>query len=690
MDAPLYLPMIYSLDTETTGVDFHHGARPYLVTVCDEEGLNTWWEWEVDPLTRQPQFVQPDIDEILSLIEEADALVLQNAKFDFKALSKLPGLEEYEWPWHKVHDTLISGHLLASNHAHDLTSMALEYLGVDLQPYEDAMEKVVTNIRNMIRRKGSPVSNWAKAEAGRPDMPSAKEKTWKFDSWMPRVAAKRKVPGWDPSWLTVTSDYANSDSCATIELFKAHKEHLEQRKLDKIYEMRRELIPVVYATENGGVTVSEERLDNLYKQYEEEGNKARSICQNIARGYDDFELTLPKSGNNKSLTTFVFDVMKLQPIVWSKKTGAPSLGKETIEHFEATLKERTKPHMFVSQLRGIRARGTALTYLEAYRRFAVPLEQPGFFRLHPSLNITGTDTLRFSSSNPNEQNISKREGFNLRYCFGPGPGREWWSLDAKNIELRLPAYESEEQELIDLFERPDEPPYYGSTHLLNFHTVYPDLWEKEEQLVGFEKVGPHCKKKFAATWYQWCKNGGFAVQYGAVERTDKIGTADRAFHREGSHSKLKARFNKLEKLNQRCIQHANKFGYVETIPDKSVDPTKGYPLLCTRSEYGEILPTVPLNYHIQGSAMWWMCKAMIRCQKQLNEWKETEGFQANIVMQVHDELVFEMPYGPEMSNLPKAQALASIMALGGEDFGIPTPVGIEYNPETWSEGKTLA
>ena len=52
-------------------------------------------------------------------------------------------------------------------------------------------------------------------------------------------------------------------------------------------------------------------------------------------------------------------------------------------------------------------------------------------KLHTSLNMCGTDTLRWSSNNPNSQNISKKEGFNLRYAFGPAPGREWWSLDGQ-------------------------------------------------------------------------------------------------------------------------------------------------------------------------------------------------------------------------------------------------------------------
>jgi hypothetical protein len=173
-------------------------------------------------------------------------------------------------------------------------------------------------------------------------------------------------------------------------------------------------------------------------------------------------------------------------------------------------------------------------------------------------------------------------------------------MDAKNIELRIPAYKANEKEMIALFEKPDEPPYFGSNHLLNFHTVYGDIWDSELQVVGFDRVGAHCKKKYASTYYQWCKNGGFKVQYGGLN-------ADDAFHRTGAHDKLRGRFSNLlgaGGLNDRCIRRAEKFGYIETEPDIHVDPNRGYPLLCTRTQYGGILPTVPLNYYVQGTAMW--------------------------------------------------------------------------------------
>lgn len=343
-----------------------------------------------------------------------------------------------------------------------------------------------------------------------------------------------------------------------------------------------------------------------------------------------------------------------------------------------------------------------------------------WFVLHPSLNPTGSDTLRWSCSGFNEQNIGKqipdcqqcygREGkkehceacegrgymLNLRYPFGPAPGREWWSADAQNIELRVPAYEADETEMVAIFERPNDPPYFGSYHLLVFDVLHPEL---------FAKHGKKVKELFESTWYQWVKNGNFAVGYGSVESS---GTADRAYHVPGAFRKIKGRFSKIHGrggLNDQQIGYAEKYGYVETLPDKNVDPTKGYPLLCARTNYGRILPTVPLNYHVQGSAMWWMGKAMVRCynflqqlnnnrqfmQAELKRWKhdlEVSGF--HLIAQVHDELIFDFPKGlgdkPWEYNLPKVREIVRLMAMGGDDIGLPTPVSYKYHANTWSEG----
>jgi DNA polymerase I-like protein with 3'-5' exonuclease and polymerase domains len=512
-------------------------------------------------------------------------------------------------------------------------------------------------------------------------MPSAKEKVWKLDMWLPRTVAKAESYAADHPWWTVLAEYSTSDSEATMLLFKAQWDILQERGLWNIYLERLKVLPVAYKMEQQGITVSQKRLDKIQAEYRQESLKAGKVCTTIAKKMTGVDLVLPKSGNNNMLREFLFTNEKglrlISPVV-SEKTGAPSLDKTAM----ATLIEQaavdSPQRKFLEALRDKRKRDTAINYMDSYKRFWLPHARAGWHILHPSLNPTGTDTLRWSSSNPNEQNISKQEGFNLRYCFGPAPGREWWSLDAKNIELRLPAYEAREQEMIDLFEHPDDPPFYGSNHLLVFSVLYPKLWKEH---------GADVKKKFASTNYQWVKNGNFAVQYGAMESS---GTADRAYHLVGAQRTVQSRFNKIAKLNERMIKMANEKGYVETIPDKTVDPDRGYPLLCTRSTWGKILPTVPLNYHIQGTACWWMMKAMVRCQAYLdtlNAKRQKPTY--HLVMQIHDEMVFDFPKVEKLGNLPKIRKIKRLMEESGKDLGIPTPVSCEYHEHNWSEGVSV-
>ena len=224
-----------ALDTETTGVDWAHGAMPFLVTTCQEDGSQSFWEWEVDPVTRVPNIPQEDIEDIRLLIESASILVGQNSRFDAKALSKL----RVEWPWSITQDTLMAGHLLNTSQPHDLTSMCLHYLGVDIQPYEDAVQVATQKARRIAR---SQLKHWRIAKKGDPMMPSVRgsdrkkkskgveeDTAWKLDMWLPRAIAKELGYEPDHPWWTVTSDYANADSLHTIQLWKVMEKELKRR-----------------------------------------------------------------------------------------------------------------------------------------------------------------------------------------------------------------------------------------------------------------------------------------------------------------------------------------------------------------------------------------------------------------------------------------------------------------------------
>jgi hypothetical protein len=240
--------------------------------------------------------------------------------------------------------------------------------------------------------------------------------------------------------------------------------------------------------------------------------------------------------------------------------------------------------------------------------------------------------------------------------------------------------------MIELFEKVNEPPFFGSNHLLFFSILHPDKYDHDDP-EGLLKA----KKKYKGTWYQWTKNGDFAIQYGAGEVT-----ADAAYHMKGAHRKIKRRFKDMARYNQQCIDFAQDYGYIETVPDKTVDPLQGYPLYCEKNHWGKVKPTLPLNYKVQGTAMWWMMKAMTRVQEYFDEINSdlSPDKQFHIIMQVHDELVFCCPKseveldedGNEvLSNLPIIEKAVELMEQGGDDIGIPTPVNIEYHPNHWGE-----
>lgn len=670
-----------SLDTETTGKDFYHGSRPYFVTTCWEDGTQRYWEWDVDPITRQPSILPGDWVEVFSCLD--NDLVLQNAKFDVTALASTGITPDFQWPWDRTHDTLIAGHLLASNQPHDLTAMALHYLGRDIQPFEDRLKEACEKSRRYCR---SHFPDWAIAKAGRSDMPSAKEKTWMADGWLPRTLAQELGESDDHPWYRVLAEYSNEDSAVTLLVWGVMREELHRRSLWETYEERRKLLRIAYLMEKRGVSISRRRLEELRSRFESESLEATELCLGIASDYGH-ELVLPKNGVNKSLREFCFDHLKLPGVRNPKaKTDAPSLDRAAMDYYESTLPEKSKPALFIRTLKDKRKRDTAIMYMDGYKRFWLPFNfwegngrvgpAEDWYILHPNLNITGTDTLRWSSANPNEQNISKQEGFNVRYCFGPAPGREWWSLDYQNLELRIPSYWAGEKDAIHIFEHPEDPPYYGSYHLLVADLLYPDL---------FRKYGKDFKDVFESTKYKWVKLGNFAIIYGAQEVT-----ADGAYRYPGAFRKVRGRFPKIAQLSDRKVEEANRLGYIETIPDRLVDSKRGYPLMCQRTEWGKVKPTVPLNYFIQGTAMWLTARAMVKCQDYADYPKKDWLW---LLMQVHDELDFDLPAGkglePWGRNLPHVQELARRMASCGDDIGVPTPVSATYHPVHWGEGKRI-
>ena len=741
--------MIISLDTETTGVDFVHGAMPFLVTTCADDGTVRFWEWDVDPLTRRPEIPPGDLADISELVDAAELVYIHNAPFDVRAMATV-GID---LPWAKIRDSLPASHLLATNHPHNLTWLCIEYLGTDIEHHDLHVKKVTQACRTIAKRD---FPDWKVADEGVEGMPSVKasskrdeDKPWKGDMWLPRALCMQwdiqGQPIDDADWLTACSRYANADSEHTLPLGLELERLIRDRGLWKIYQHRLEVQRVACEMVCYGVTAIGHYTDATIGDYEEHTAESEDVLVSIAAEYGhdldlaegaslndnmrdffygatsqhcprctykkrikhwndevmDPEATCPKCarktkrrpGMTHQLITTHRDNLALS-VIYGQKTGNASLDKDAMREYLHTTEGAAQD--FVRILLDKRKHETDLGYMRGYRRFWVPVPGcPGYFRIHPSLNPCGTDHLRWASNSPNLQNVSVQEErcedcdgdgcpacggtgksrLSVRACFGPAPGREWWDFDFRNLEKRIPVYECGEESLIEVFERPDDPPYWGSDHNVLASLLFPDeYWPLAEVRDGF--------KKDHLTKYKRVKNTNFAKQYGAGKRK-----VDSTAGVAGAYEKIERGLPKIAQLQGHYLRMAEKTGWVPTLPDRTVDPDRGYPILASRTEDGRVLSTTPFNYHVSGTACWAKNTALVRCSHQCAEWRR-EGFDAHVALEVHDSILFDFPRGATpQENLPRALVLRGLMEQSGEDLipRIPTPVSVSYHLESWAK-----
>ncbi len=722
--------MIISLDTETTGLDIVHDARPFLVAWCEKDCDPQFVEWDVDPLTRQPNTDPEDVAYIIELIDAADTIYLHNSKFDWRALDSI-GIY---LPWDKVRDTLVMSHLLATNGGHKLEELCYDYLGRDIKKYELSV-KEITRIARAIAKRDYPT--WRIAAEGVEGMPSVKDssereedKPWNNDMWLPRALIKAGCKQFIPAhWATVTSEYANSDSEHTLYLGLELEKRIRQGNYWNVYEKHRTYLPhIACEMECYGVTARGDYTSTTISEYQSHTSEAEAALVAIAADHRhplelakgaslndnmrDFfygseiaycprckyqkrikhwnderliDTSCPKCAKKKKSPATVrlhFESKpNLQlPVIISSKTHRATLDGGAMKEYIETLDEGDALR-FVEILANKRMYDTALMYMEQYRRYWIPVpHHSGFYRIHASLNPCGTDHLRWASNSPNMQNVSgETKDLSNRACFGPLPDREWWCMDYKSIEARLPAYESGEQKMIDVFERSNEPPYWGNLYNLTASVLYPKEYMPLKDTEGlFRKMHDRLYKR--AKFFVLAKN------YGAGRRKGDLLSGI-----ENSYDLVDNEFPLLAKLQTKYLRDAERIGYVETLPDRTVDPAHGYPILASRTEDGRVLSTTPFNYHISGTACWVKNTALIACSAKLAEWRK-EGFDAHIALEVHDEILFDFPRGRDMQeNLSNALELRALMEQSGSNLvpSIPTPVSIKYHIETWASGVTV-
>ncbi len=391
--------------------------------------------------------------------------------------------------------------------------------------------------------------------------------------------------------------YSGEDSAATLRLKHYFDPLLEKEGLKKLFhEMEVPLIEVLAEMEMAGVKIDLPLMESFSKKMAGELSSIEQRIYFIAG--EEFNINSPKQ-----LQEILFEKLGLKP---TKKTKT---GYSTnIDVLEQLALEHELPNEII-EYRGLSKLKS--TYVDALPK----LVHPDTGRLHTSFNQTIAATGRLSSSDPNLQNIPIRGewGKKIRKAFIAEEGNVLISSDYSQIELRIFAHLSEDKELVEAFKND------GDIHTLTASGLFN---------VAPEKVSEDMRRS--------AKTVNFGIIYGISPYglSQQLGIpADEARYYIDTYF---ARFSGVKNYINSLIDDAAEKGYVTTLFGRK----RAIPELKSSNrnikQYGERLAT---NTPVQGSAADIIKIAMLNIRSRMKK----EGFKSRMLLQVHDELLFEAP-----------------------------------------------
>ena len=436
--------------------------------------------------------------------------------------------------------------------------------------------------------------------------------------------------------LSVAARYAAEDADATWLLRRKFEPLLVAGNDDKLFHtVEMPLVSILAAIENHGVLLDCTLLNSLSANFAE--RMATTEEQIFALAGERFNLNSPKQ-----LGEVLFEHMGL-------KTGKKNKGKtgwSTDNEVLTSLAEEQEVARFILDYRSVAKLKS--TYTDALPR----LVNPRTGRVHTSYNQTVTSTGRLSSSDPNLQNIPIRseEGRHIRHAFIAPPGHVILSADYSQIELRVLAHLSGDTVFCHAFANDED-----------IHT------RTAAEVFGLfpEMVTPEMRRQAKTI------NFGIIYGQGAFSLAKQLGTTRKTA--EDFINTYKERHHGAIAFLDSCIKEAEEHGFVRTILGRRL------PIPDIHSSNGNVLAFAhrnAINYPIQGSAADIIKCAMIKVDSRMRR----EQLQSRMIMQVHDELVFEVP---EYELIKMGQLIEEEMGCAVETK-VPLKVDISHGAN-WSE-----
>ncbi|MFA5956710.1 DNA polymerase I [Hyphomicrobium sp.] len=443
------------------------------------------------------------------------------------------------------------------------------------------------------------------------------------------------------------TEYAAEDADITLRLWMALKPRLAAERMATVYEtLERPLVPVIVAMENAGIKVDRDILSRLSSAFAQRTVRLEEEIYGLA-GHK-FNL-----GSPKQLGEFLFDQLKL-PGGKRTKTGQ----WETRANLLDDLAANEDLHGDARRLINTMLEWRQMMKLKSTYTDALPVfinQQTG--RIHTSYALASTTTGRLASSDPNLQNIPIRtkEGREIRTAFIADKGMKLVSADYSQIELRVLAHVADIPQLKKAF-----------ADGLDIHAM-----------TASEMFGVPIKDMPSEV-----RRRAKAINFGIIYGISAFGLANQlSISREEAGDYIRTYFQRFPGIRDymdATKKEAHAHGRVETIFGRRIH----YPEINTKNpSMRGFLERAAINAPIQGSAADIIRRAMIRMPAALDDAKLSS---ARMLLQVHDELVFEVAEGDAEALIKTARHVMETAAEPAIKLSVPIHVDAKA-ANNWDE-----
>ncbi len=436
--------------------------------------------------------------------------------------------------------------------------------------------------------------------------------------------------------LTILSTYACEDADFTYRLFERYQKTLIDEELKILFEtIEMPLVPVLISMESHGVLVDTHYLQTLSQEAQIEINSLEKRIYELAG--QEFNIASPIQ-----LQEILFETLEIPTTgIARTKTGYSTAASELEKLHDA--------HPIIPLIGEYRE----LTKLQSTYLDALPtMVNSKTGRIHTSYNQTITATGRLSSTNPNLQNIPIRKelGKKVRDAFIAEKGYSILAADYSQIELRLTAHYSQDPNLIEIFKKGKD--VHTSTAAL-IHGIPESEVTKEIRSTAKE------------------------INFGIIYGLGSVGLAQRTGMTR-SEAKIfieqyLEKFKGIRDYTEQAVRDAQERGYAQTLFGRK----RQLPDLASKNNMlKSAAERIAVNMPLQGTAADLIKIAMIKLHEKL----PTISPKTKMIMQIHDELVFEVPD----EDLEKVAEIVKKLMEEAYSFSVPIVVDVAIG-KSWGQ-----